>query len=175
MNNRIFAGSALSAALSAALIPGLSVASLALSMQAAAAPPAASSNETARSLPHMKITYLLFSGRPNPTLTLPRGKDFDMVTRRIDEAVRTGTRAAEPADPSVLGYNGILIEYPDAAGRLTRFVLKSNGLRNESTSAAQTMTRSVSAMQLEESLLALGRDRGVLNAGVLDAVRSSGR
>jgi len=167
MNNRIFTGSALSAALIAA--------SLVLSMQAAAAPPAASGNEPAKSLPHMKITYLLFSGRPNPTVTLPRGKDFDMVTRKIGEAGRTGTRVAGQPEAPVLGYNGILIEYPDSTGTLTRFVLKSDGLRDESISAAQTMTRSVSAMQLEASLLALGRDRGVLNAGVLDAVRSSGR
>ncbi len=171
MNLRMFTGSALSAVLSAALF----TASLALSAHAAAAPPTANGKQTARPQPQMKITYLLFSGRPNPTLTLARGQDFEMVTRKIDEAARTGTRVAEQADPPVLGYNGILIEYPDATGAVVRFVLKTNGLRSESASAAQATTRSVSAMQLEESLLSLGRDRGVLDAGMVDAIRSAKR
>lgn len=171
MNLRMFTGSALNAALSAVLF----AASLALCADAAAAPPSATGKPTARPQPQMKITYLLFSGRPNPTLTLPRGKDFDMVTRKIGEAGRTGTRVAGQADPPVLGYNGILIEYPDAVGKLTRLVLKTNSLRNESASAKQAATRSVSAMQLEESLLALGRDRGVLDTRMVDAIRSAER
>lgn len=175
MNLNTFAASGLNATVCAALIAAASVASLALCADAAAAPPSATGKPTARPQPQMKITYLIFSGRPNPTVTVPRGRDFDMVTRKLDEAARTGTRVAGPADPPVLGYNGILIEYPDATGEVARVVLKKNGLRSESAGVAQAATRSVSALQLEESLLTLGRDRGVLDARMIDAIRADGR
>jgi hypothetical protein len=168
MNNGIFAKSTFGAVLIAA--------SFALCTQSIAAPPATKGAQTTHSQAQMKITYLVFSGRPNPSFTLARGKDFDMVTRQIGDAARTGTRVvAKEAPAPVLGYNGILIEYPDAAGKLTRFVLKSNSLRNESSNTAYATTRSVSAMQLEESLLTLGRNRGVLDAGMVGTIRSSQR
>ncbi len=116
--------------------------------------------------PGIRITYLLFSGRENPKLTIPAGEMRDHITVRLDRAKDSATRMPDSAYHPILGYNGILVEVVDEAGKLTSSqVVKGEVLRVDSpTGRAPDALRSWHASELEQLLVSAGQSSGALDA-----------
>lgn len=119
-----------------------------------------------------RVTYLLFSGRPNPTVTVLPGPVYEVVQKRLDSATATGRALAATADaPPALGYNGILVEQFHGDGTVSRQVVHGDALRIESAVAGQSTTAtSPSAAGLEAALLSIGRSSGALDTALLDYI-----
>ena len=124
----------------------------------------------------IRITYLLFSGRPNPTVTVAPGRVYEVVTKELLGARATGTALKDGDGPSVLGYNGILLEQISADGKISRHVVKGSRLRIESESDSRAViTASSAAKGLEAALLSIGQSYGVLDPGLLAFIAKSTR
>jgi hypothetical protein len=66
----------------------------------------------------LRITFDVFSGRPNPTVVV-EGAEEQEVVARLAPARRRGA-AAPPAPESILGYRGLIIEQIDERGATRR-------------------------------------------------------
>jgi len=124
----------------------------------------------------IRITYLVFSGRPNPTVTVAPGRVYEVVTKELAGARGTGTALKNGDEPSVLSYNGILLEQISADGRISRHVVKGSRLRIESESDSRAViTSSNAARGLEAALLSIGQSYGALDPGLLAFIAKSAR
>jgi len=118
-----------------------------------------------------RITYLVFSGRPNPTVTIPPGPVYELVQKRLSSASATGRVAAAAEPPSRLGYNGILVEQFHGDGTVSRQVVHGDALRIESATPGQSVVaNSSAAVGLEAALVSVGRSSGVLDAALADYI-----
>lgn len=120
----------------------------------------------------IRITYQLFSGRPNPTVTVAPGRLYEVVTRELAGARATGTPVAERGTDAALGYTGIVLEQIAADGRVSRHVVKGTRLRIESEAGAtgSLSTMSSAAKGLEAALLSIGQSYGVLDPAMLGVI-----
>lgn len=128
--------------------------------------------------PGVQITYLVYSGRPNPVLTVTDPAAVRAIESRLTDAMAAPASAGAAADP-VLGYNGILIErVGDAAQKRVPqpLVIKGRQLRidtapaSELKAATATTRTSAAAGDLEAMLLKLGQKRGALEATTLNVL-----
>ena len=128
----------------------------------------------------LRVTYLLFSGRPNPTVTVTDPAQVRAIEEKLASARASGRRADARAGHSVLGYNGIMVERLGATAAASRFVVKRDVLRAEASAeksgaadAESTATVSSSASDLETLLLSVGQEQGVIDEVMLSVVQSS--
>lgn len=122
----------------------------------------------------IRITYLLFSGRPNPAVTVAPGRVYEVVAKQLAAARATGAALKSGDESSVLGYNGILLEQISADGRISRHVVKGDRLRIESETDSRAVTTASSAAKgLEAALLSIGQSHGALDPGLLAFIAKS--
>ncbi|QRK06880.1 hypothetical protein JQX13_43610 [Archangium violaceum] len=142
----------------------------------------ASDTRAEQSQTGLRVTFLMYSGRPNPSVTVTDPEQVRAIEERLARAFSAGPRVATRASHAVLGYTGIKVERLGAATRDAKpFIVKRDVLRVEdeaeqaglSSAAGPTGFVSREAMDLEDFLLALGRDQGVLDEVGLSVIRSS--
>jgi len=128
--------------------------------------------------PGLRITYLVYSGRPNPELTVTDPASLRAIESRLADALAAPARPGAAAEP-VLGYNGILIEHvggPAAKVQPQPLTIKGREVRIDTApasdfKAASATTRvSAAAGDLEVMLLKLGQKRGALDAKTLNVL-----
>lgn len=130
----------------------------------------------------LRVTYLVYSGRPNPTLTITDADTIRSIQSQLSGAATTGAGVESTDPPPILGYNGIRIEAigPPAA-QAVEYTVKGRFLRlqcaqagaNAKQSAVVAASTSTAAAQIEAQLAALGERRGVLDAPLLKSMRAS--
>lgn len=127
--------------------------------------------------PALRVTYLVYSGRPNPTLTITDAKTIRSLQAQLSGALATGAGVPATELPSLLGYNGIRVEAVGAEAQ-AEYTVKGRFLRSEhrqgsaKTGAPAVVARSsTAAAQIEAQLLKLAEQRGVLSATVLAGAR----
>ena len=128
----------------------------------------------------LRVTYLVYSGRPNPTVTVTDPAQVRAIEEKLASARASKLRAESDAGDSILGYNGILVERVGAAPTASGFVVKRDVLRvegsaekSDASAAAPVATVSRSASDLEALLLSVGREQGVLDAALLSAIQDT--
>ncbi len=116
----------------------------------------------------LRVTYLVYSGRPNPTLTITDAKTIRSLRSQLSSALATGAGMRSTELQPKLGYNGILVEsVGEAAPQYTlkgRF-LRADGRATSADAKAPTIAASAStaATLIEAQLLKLGEQQGVLS------------
>ena len=123
----------------------------------------------------LRVTYLVYSGRPNPTLTITAPATIRSLQSQLSSALATGAGVKSKELPSVLGYNGIRVEVigKDDAPQYT---VKGHFLRSETqvdgkANAAVAASSSTSASLVEAQLLKLAENQGLLSAAALANAR----
>jgi hypothetical protein len=123
----------------------------------------------------LRVTYLLYSGRPNPVVLVTDPAQVRAIEERLSQVQARGERVTRPESPAVLGYTGILIERVGARGADSEpLVLRDDVLRARASGASTfqgTASREVAG--LEGLLLELGREQKVLGDGELSFIRQS--
>lgn len=128
--------------------------------------------------PGLQITYLVYSGRPNPVVTVTDAKSLRAIQTRLDDALAAPATSAAAPDP-ILGYNGILIEHvggSTAKAKPQPLVIKGQQVRIDTAvgtdfkSATANLRTSAAAGDLEAMLLKLGQKRGALDATTLNVL-----
>lgn len=128
--------------------------------------------------PGLQITYLVYSGRPNPVLTVTDPAALRAIQTRLADAMAAPARAGAAPEP-VLGYNGILIEHVGGSAAKARpqpLVIQGRQLRidtaaaTEFKSATASTRNSAAAGDLEAMLLKLGQKQGALDATTLNVL-----
>ncbi|KRD32053.1 hypothetical protein ASE35_13945 [Lysobacter sp. Root916] len=125
----------------------------------------------------LHVTYLVYSGRPNPTLTITDAKTIRSLQAQLSGALATGAGVGSTELQPVLGYNGIRVEVVGADAE-PEYTVKGRFLRSEHRlGAAKAGTPAViarsstSASQIEAQLLKLAEQQGVLSASTLSVAR----
>lgn len=128
--------------------------------------------------PGVKITYLVYSGRPDPTITVTDAASLRAIETRLADAMAAPAQSGAAPDP-VLGYNGILIERvggSSAKAKPQPLVIKGRQVRidtapaTELKSATASTRTSAAAGDLEAMLLKLGQKQGALDATTLNVL-----
>lgn len=131
--------------------------------------------------PALRVTYLVYSGRPNPVVLVTDPAQVRAIEARLNKVLLMPARSDGKAQ-DVLGYNGILIErVGTTVARPEQFVVKGETLRSEpvggedarAAASSASVRSSPAAVDLEASLISLGQTRGVLDVAALDMVRDS--
>lgn len=121
----------------------------------------------------LRVTYLLYSGLPNPTLTITDPSQVADIQWRISYAESTGTPIGGEGPDPVLGYNGVMIEdlaTADMDGS-TFYVIKNDVLRvdggNPDDPSTRWTTISSDAAAVESLLITMGIQNGVIDPATL--------
>jgi len=123
----------------------------------------------------LKVTILVYSGRPNPTYTTT---DENFI-KKIDSALKSKPKNKNFKDktvsPSVLGYNGILVEnFSDSMPDLEYFlVFRSNvELKNKKPTEKGVPIEILedSASELQDMLVREAKARGIIDQKVVDLI-----
>lgn len=130
--------------------------------------------------PTLQVTYLIYSGRPNPVVRVTNPEQVRALEARLSQVLLTPART-DAKTHDILGYNGILIERVGTKGaRSEQFVIKGELLRSESVGGGDTRTATASApsvrvspaaADLEASLIMLGQASGVLDTAAMEMIR----
>ncbi|HYG62487.1 MAG TPA: hypothetical protein VEL74_07885 [Thermoanaerobaculia bacterium] len=161
------------------VVPGLALVGL-----LAAVP---SSAQDAKPQPEkgFRVTYLLFSGRPNPSVVVTEPGQVAEIAQQLAGTLAGGARRDAAASHPVLGYNGIMIQRLGASKGEGWFVVNRDTLRVEGGDAQvpasetggakslaafsrSTLAVSREAEEIEDLLISLG-----MNAGVIDEAGQS--
>ncbi|AFE04089.1 hypothetical protein COCOR_01477 [Corallococcus coralloides DSM 2259] len=127
----------------------------------------------------LRVTYLLYSGRPNPSVLVTDPAQVRAIEEQLARSLADGQRTAVTESPAVLGYTGIQIERLGDAGRgsppmvLRGAVLREKANPDQATLAPAQATVSRDAEVLEDLLLGLGRDQQVIGDVELSVIRAT--
>lgn len=125
------------------------------------------------------VTYLIYSGQPNPTVLVTDPEQVADLQRRIADTQATGARIEGEGPEPVLGYNGVMIEdlattYDENS---TFYVVKNDILRvdggNPEDPYARSTTVSGDAAAIENLLISLGVQAGVINEAAMAEIRET--
>lgn len=125
----------------------------------------------------LRVTYLIYSGLPNPTLVVTDPDRIADLQRRLTSAVEWGTRVEGEGPEPILGYNGIMIEDLGTSEQedATFYVVKDDMLRvdggNPEDPSARSTTVAGEAAEIESLLIALGVESRVINQAGFDEIR----
>lgn len=164
------------------IVPGLALAGLLL---AAALPVSAQAVKPQKGL---RVTYLLYSGRPNPSVVVTDPGQVAELEARLAGTLSSSARADVGVPHPVLGYNGIMIQRLDAFPEEGWLVVKddmlrveggevklvhgrSGGLKSVAAFAKSTVAVSREAAAIEDHLLSLGADSGVIDRAAVAEAR----
>ncbi|MHA7629963.1 hypothetical protein [Corallococcus sp. M7] len=135
--------------------------------------------EPAAEGPAFRVTYLVYSGRPNPRLLVTDSAQVRAIQAQLDKVERTPALKGTESH-AVLGYSGILIERVGVEDKQEQLIVKGSTLRSgpgegegAKSIAPATVRTSPVASDLEAALLELGQSAGVLDANTLRVVRDS--
>ncbi len=123
------------------------------------------------------VTYLIYSGLPNPTLVVTDPDRVADLQSRLTATVESGARIEGEGPEPVLGYNGIMIEDLGTSERedSTFYVVKNDMLRveggNPEDPAARSTTVAGEAAEIENLLIALGVESGTINEAEISELR----
>jgi hypothetical protein len=123
------------------------------------------------------VTYLIYSGQPNPTLLVTDPRQVADLQRRIADARATGTPTGDEGPEPVLGYNGVMIEDPATTydESSTFYVIKNDIVRvdggNPDDPYARSTTVSGDAVAIEDLLISLGVQARVINEAAMAEIR----
>jgi hypothetical protein len=108
----------------------------------------------------VRITYLVYSGRPNPSVVLDEDE-----ARRVIPPLYEATRDAERSDAPhpILGYNGILIENLSVPSLPPRLHVSAGRV---DVGDGVPSVRSDPERKLERTLLDVGAEKGALHPEV---------
>lgn len=123
-----------------------------------------------QSQPALRVTYLLYSGRPNPVVLVTDPEQIRSIEKQLSQALASGERVTKAESHAVLGYTGIQIERLGATARNSApLVLRGDLLRTSSSQA--TVSRDVAG--IEDLLLQWGRELKVLGDVELSVIRQT--
>jgi hypothetical protein len=133
----------------------------------------------AQSVKSLKVELLIFSGRPNPTFVITDPRDIHDI---LDTAKNLPQNEAEKAAPEPrLGYQGFMVtnQSDDSTevksvqvhGSAVHLALKAGA--GEKAKSTQHSARLDRGNFLESKLLSHGRDTGVIDDKLLEAIESS--
>jgi hypothetical protein len=114
-----------------------------------------------------KVTFLIYSGRPNPSITLNAGQ-VQKVQQLIAAAQPAGGADGRSVLPSILGYNGIVIESRGASGLPASIEIYHNRIAVHERGAQRILSDNGA---LEELLLNAGTESKALGAAELRVIR----
>lgn len=123
------------------------------------------------------VTYLIYSGLPNPTVTLTDSVRVGDLQERIAHVQASGMRIDGGAPEPILGYNGIMIEDLAAPEEDAIFyVIKDDVLSvdggNPEDPSARSVTISGDAAEIESLLIAIGIEAGAIDEATLSEIRN---
>ncbi|MHA7628613.1 hypothetical protein [Corallococcus sp. M7] len=127
----------------------------------------------------LRVTYLLYSGRPNPSVLVTDPAQVRAIEEQLARSLANGQRTSVAGSPAVLGYTGIQIERLGDASRgsapmvLRGAVLREKAAPEQEALAPAQATVSRDAAALEDLLLGLGRDQQVLGDVELSVIRAT--
>ncbi|TSC24685.1 hypothetical protein [Corallococcus sp. Z5C101001] len=127
----------------------------------------------------LRVTFLLYSGRPNPSVLVTDPAQVRAIEEQLARAQANGQRTSVAESPAVLGYTGIQIErLGDASRGSAPLVLKGDVLRekaapDQAALAPASGTVSRDAAGLEAWLLDLGRKQQVIGDIELSVIRTA--
>lgn len=145
--------------------------------------------QTAKPQTGLRLTYLMYSGRPNPTVTVTEPKQVAEIERRLAGTLAAG-RTDGAAPSPVLGYNGIRIDRLDAprgegwivvrsdtmwieGGEVRKVAGAKGELRSLASFSRSTVAVSREAAEIEGLLISLGADSGAVDPAALAEARVS--
>jgi hypothetical protein len=114
-----------------------------------------------------KVTFLIYSGRPNPTITLNAGQ-VQRLQQLLAAAQPAGGADRRSVLPSILGYNGIVIESRGTSGLPTSIEIYRNRIALHERGAQRVLSDNGA---LEELLLSAGTESKALGAAELRVIR----
>jgi hypothetical protein len=131
--------------------------------------------ETNKPVKGLKVTFLIYSGRPNPTLTITDEKLIDKIESFIKYTPKNENFKGETVSPSILGYKGILVEnfsdsMPDTESLL---VFHSNVELKSKTLLGSSATKEIiddATVELQEMLVQEAQAHGVIDQKEVDLI-----
>lgn len=165
------------------IVPGLALVSLLSAL------PAHAQNAKPQPEKGFRVTYLLFSGRPNPSVDVTEPRQVAEIAQRLAGTLAAGARGDAGAPHPVLGYNGIMIQRLGASKGEGWFVVKKDmlrveggdaqvlpsetgGLKSMAAFSRSTVAVSREAEEIEDLLIALGTSAGAIDEAGLSVLYS---
>jgi hypothetical protein len=140
---------------------------LALLLTIGCAGPASGAPRAAEATPAtVRVTVLLFSGRPNPNFDLAPAVALERLAPRLKATRALDAAGGDPVIPGVLGYNGIVVENGAGVAGLPRVMIVYRD--RVEVRDGKTSLRLDAGRELETALLKLAQEQQVIDEKALE-------
>ena len=118
----------------------------------------------------LKVTLLIYSGRPNPTFFIEDQLSIDKVKSLVAELIAVENPDGEATGRPILGYNGIIVENPDGmvADLPTSMHVLQNGNVIVMDGKLENLKDQTNA--LEKFLLSIAEEKKVIDQKIFEKI-----
>lgn len=127
---------------------------------------------------NMKVTIMIYSGRPDPTFTITDENTIKKIEKLLSTLPKNDkfNDPKETVSPSVLGYKGILVEnYSDLMPDLEYIVVHHANVELKSKTVTETSKvkefRSDNSKNFEDTLLQEALNQGCIDSKLVDLIK----
>jgi len=122
-----------------------------------------------------KVTILIYSGRPNPTFMITDENLIKKIESSLKSMPKNSAFKGETVSPSILGYNGILVEnLSDLAPNLESFLVFQSNVELKNKKPSETgVTKEIlegTASGLQEMLIREAQTQGAIDQKLVDCI-----
>lgn len=118
---------------------------------------------------NVKVTVLVFSGRPNPVFLIEENQLLGKIKSNLDNASPNAAFKRGTVIPGRLGYNGLIVEGP---GNKAGFPATIKVYKNDIELQNEQVRFLIDDGSMEKFLLQQAMEKKAINQQILDFIRS---
>jgi len=120
----------------------------------------------------LKVTIMIFSGRPDPTFTITDESIITKIKDSLGKMPKNEKFNGETVSPAALGYKGILVENSsDLIPDMDSFVVHHSKVEFKNKSAVKNFLEDY-AYELQDLLVRLALEKGAIDMNLADHIKN---
>ncbi len=128
--------------------------------------------ETVKPTKGLTVTIMIFSGRTNPTFTIKDETIISHISGTLSKMPNTEKCNGLTISPSVLGYQGILVENTsDMMTETESFIVRHSKVELNNKNATQYILDDF-ATELENYLIQLAEEQGIIDQTLVNVIKT---
>lgn len=131
-------------------------------------------NQPGKASKGLKVTVMIYSGRPNPTFMITDKDVIEKIKKSLTDMPNNSKVKEDTVSPAVLGYKGILVEnFSDEMIDTESFLVFHSNVEVKSKQAAESTEKNMkedNSLGLQDMLIREAQNRNAIDQKMIDQI-----